>query len=76
MSSKLVVRYNEINRELDAIQRGVVGQKDSEDIQQKVNQLKIEQDHLQQTMRFTALFHLRDEARRALSYGTEPYMER
>ena len=70
MNRNLGERFNEISQELAAIQKMAVEQKDVETLQRRVTTLQVEQAEMQQTMRFTALFHLRDEAWRALSHGT------
>jgi len=68
MANKLVQRYNEIKAELKAIQSVMAEQTDGEVIREKVTALKAEQAKLQKMLHFTALFHLRDEAWRALSH--------
>ena len=72
MANILVQRYNEIKTEikaeLKAIQSVITEPADGEVIREKVAALKAEQAKLQKTLHFTALFHLRDEAWRALSH--------
>lgn len=67
MSHNLGARFNEISQELQAMQEAAGAQQDPVTLQRRVAALQVEQAELQQTMRFAALFHLRDEAWRALS---------
>jgi len=68
MVNKLLQRYNEVTVELKATQTVMAAQTGNENVRQKVTALKAEQDNLQKTLHFIALFHLRDEAWRTLSH--------
>ena len=69
MSRNLGERFNEMSQELQAIQKMAGVPQDQAALQRRVTILQVGQAELQQTMRFAALFHLRDEAWRALSSG-------
>ena len=71
MRDKLVERYNEIDAEFEGIQRMMTEQAEVELIQARLVELEAKQTDLKKTLlRLIALSKLRDEAWRALSFGS------
>ena len=72
MRNKLVERYNEIEAEFEDIQTMLTGQPEVDRLQAQLVELEAKQADLKKTLQhLIALSKIRDEAWRALSYGSQ-----
>ena len=71
MANKLVDRYNEIDTELDQVRQVLTAQIADEAVRARMADLEAKQADLKKTLQhLIALSKIRDEAWRALSYGS------
>lgn len=70
MSNKLVVRYNEVTKELAAIRGIAKTPTEKETIRTRLAELEAEQIDLRERLRFAALSQLRDIAWLTLGYSS------
>jgi hypothetical protein len=72
MRNKLVERYNEIEAEFEDMQTMLTGQPEIDHLQARLTELEAKQAELKITLQhLIALSKIRDEAWRALSYGSQ-----
>jgi hypothetical protein len=71
MRNKLVERYNEIESEFEDMRTMLTGQPEVDRFQARLAELEAKQAELKKTLQhLIALSKIRDEAWRALSYGS------
>ena len=71
MADKLVERYSEIDTELDQVRQMLTAQIGDETVHARIANLETKQVELKKTLQhLIALSKIRDEARLALSYGS------
>ncbi len=72
MANKLVERYNDIDTELDQVRQVLTTQIVDETVRSRMADLEAKQADLKRTLQhLIALSKIRDEAWRALSYGSK-----